>query len=315
VSSDREGHIIVAPQGNQALLVDRGSPPRRFVLGPQYDLRSTAVSPDGRWVVTGSHWSDGRSPMVSIWDGATGKHVYDLPLADSVVSQFSPDGRWLVTTGQGECQFWEVGTWHKGVSLPGGTMTFTPDGQLAAVADSQGSVRFVEPGTGRQTLRLTSPEPAEYTRLCFTPDGSRLIAASSMEQGLHIWDLRLIRRGLEEMGLGADWPRALSTAEKPSQQMLDVMVDPGPVRGPICTDDRLDVAAHTVQLAACPLNAEAYYQRGRAYGRLTESSRAIADYSAYLMLSSPGDPRRPDALLREQGISRSSETMPQRWPI
>jgi hypothetical protein len=49
------------------------------------------------------------------------------------------------------------------------------------------------------------------------------------------------------------------------------------------------VAVHTLQLAAFPLNAEAYYQRGRAYGRLLESGRAIADYSAYLMLRGADD--------------------------
>jgi tetratricopeptide (TPR) repeat protein len=239
--------------------------------------------------------------MVRIWDAATGCNVLDLPLLGSTVSQFSPDGRWLVTMCGDDCQFWEVGTWRKGVLIHGFTVTFTPDSALAAVADSQGSVRLVEPDTGRETLRLTSPEPAEYTQLCFTADGSRLIAASSMDQGLHVWDLRLIRGGLLDLGLGKDWPPALSFGEKASHPELDVTVDAGPLRGPVSLDDRLCVAVHTLQLATFPLNAEAYYQRGRAYGRLLESGRAIADYSAYLMLSGADDPRLPDVLLRRAG--------------
>jgi hypothetical protein len=41
---------------------------------------------------------------------------------------------------------------------------------------------------------------------CFTPDGTRLIATGSGATALYVWDLRLIRQQLKELGLDWDWP-------------------------------------------------------------------------------------------------------------
>jgi len=47
---------VALPQGNSTVVLHRDHADarvlRRMVLGPQYDVRFTAVSPDGRWVVT-----------------------------------------------------------------------------------------------------------------------------------------------------------------------------------------------------------------------------------------------------------------------
>ena len=42
---------------------------------------------------------------------------------------------------------------------------------------------------------------------CFTPDGTRLIyVTNGKEGGIHVWDLRAIRRGLKAMDLDWDTP-------------------------------------------------------------------------------------------------------------
>src|SRR5262249_5261932 len=78
VGASRDGRVLAVQQGNHAILLDRDRPAWRAKLGPQYDIRSTAVSPDGRWVATCSWWEDGRSKTVRIWDAETGRHVHDL---------------------------------------------------------------------------------------------------------------------------------------------------------------------------------------------------------------------------------------------
>src|SRR5262249_33122239 len=60
--------------------------------------------------------------------------------------------------------------------------------------------------TGREVARLTGPEPMWYPPACFTPDGTRLIARCSGLTALYVWDLRLIRQQLKELGLDWDWP-------------------------------------------------------------------------------------------------------------
>ena len=104
------------PQADSTVVLHRDRPGQRMVLGPQFDVRFSAVSPDGRWVVTSSHWWDGRSKSARIWDAETGRQVRELRLEGSTRARFSPDGQWLLTsTGidNGDTRLWEVGTWRE----------------------------------------------------------------------------------------------------------------------------------------------------------------------------------------------------------
>jgi hypothetical protein len=63
-------------------------------------MRSCAVSPDGRWVATGSgELLQGSGAKV--WNAATGKLEAEFPVGRMAPVWFSPDGRWLVTGSGG----------------------------------------------------------------------------------------------------------------------------------------------------------------------------------------------------------------------
>src|SRR5262249_55449499 len=82
-------------------LVWRRDCPGKLVRLPHYDVRSVSVSPDGRWVATGSHGDTG----AKVWDAATGRLVADLvPTQSRVLVCFSPDGKWLATSSLGGCR-------------------------------------------------------------------------------------------------------------------------------------------------------------------------------------------------------------------
>src|SRR5262249_15050312 len=149
---------------------------------------------DGRWVATCSWWSDGQSKSVRIWEADTGRHVFDLPVEGASHARFSPNGRWLTvhTYGRGG-QLWEVGTWRAGNWFDCTESCSTPDSGLRAVNDGVGLIRFVDPETAREVLRLTGQDPSWYTPAGFTPDGTRLIAYGADLRSLHVWDLRMIR--------------------------------------------------------------------------------------------------------------------------
>jgi WD40 repeat protein/Flp pilus assembly protein TadD len=181
---------------------------RLLRVGPQEDVRTCAVSPDGRWVATGSHWLPEGSGA-KVWDARDGRHEKDLPVGGVCGVQFSPDGKWLLTTGGG-LRLWAVGTWEEGPKLGGTPLNawgaFTCDGQLLALGDEPGVVRLVVTDTGVQLARLTVPEQTRLMPFCFTPDGTQLITYGSETTALHIFDLRAIRAGLAELGLDWDAP-------------------------------------------------------------------------------------------------------------
>jgi serine/threonine protein kinase/WD40 repeat protein len=204
-SASADGRVVAVPQGEYTLVLYRDDPDRREELGPQYDVRFSTVSPNGRWVVTCSWGADGRAKTVRIWDSETGLHVHDLTQESLASARFSPDGRWLMTRTSGGSRQWEVGAWREVRRFDGGGFAFSPDSRLLAISDVVGAIRLLESTTGREVARLTGPEPTGYRPLCFTPDGTRLVAACSSDTALYVWDLRLIRQQLKELGLDWEW--------------------------------------------------------------------------------------------------------------
>jgi serine/threonine protein kinase/WD40 repeat protein len=218
---------IPRPAEDGALVLHRRD--RRIVeLNPQQDVRFCAVSPDGRWVATGSHsLVEGSGAKVWCWDpqANAGRLVRELPVGGGCLVGFSPDNKWLVTTSGG-MRLWTVGTWQEGPRLRdsiGHIPAFTKDGGLMALDDGPGIVRLVVPETGKELARLTVPDQSLLAPVCFTPDGL-LVTVGRETEMVHIFDLRAIRSQLADLGL--DWvaPPDRSAMDKPSP-LLQIEVD------------------------------------------------------------------------------------------
>jgi hypothetical protein len=222
--SSPDVNIIAIPNYNRGALLWQRAANRTLSLAPHYDVRICAVSPNGRWVATGSN-SNLEAVGAKVWDAESGQHVADLPLAGGFV-RFSPDSKWLLTSGKGT-QIWRTDTWQEGPAMGGPSLSFgafTSNGELLALLDVPGVVRLVRTATGKEVARLTAPEQTRLSPQCFTPDGSQLITVGTESGALHIFDLRAIRQQLRELGL--DWSdEPLPTpAEEPSRTPLDIRV-------------------------------------------------------------------------------------------
>jgi WD40 repeat protein/tetratricopeptide (TPR) repeat protein len=297
-----DGQTIAIPSwGGGAVVVHRGPPARTVRLQPQQDVRWCAVSSDGRWVATGSHGTT-EGFGAKVWDAATGEPVKELPVPASCRVAFSPDCRWLLTTGDG-CRLWEVGSWNEWWKVDGATGCFSLDSRLLAVEDSAGAIRLVRPKDCTELARLEAPESTHLMPHCFTPDGTQLIAIGKDTQALHIWDLRAIRAQLADLGLDWDLPPYPPAAPEKDAPPLTVSIDYGNLLA--ITNPQQAVAVYSLAIALCPLNPEAYLQRGLAYGKLEEAQKAINDYSLFLALAPPGDKRRAEVLLRRSNNYRA----------
>jgi serine/threonine protein kinase/WD40 repeat protein len=291
-SKGADGQVIAMPKYHQGAIIVHLDTYRRLRLGPQEDVRNCAVSPDGRWVATGSHGLS-RGGGAKIWDARTGRLLQTLPAGGSCGVRFSPDGKWLLATGGGP-RLWAVPSWREGPDLRGTAhnafAAFSADGKWLALGDAPGVVRLVTPGTGEEIARLTAPEKSRLQPTCFTNNQAELVTIGGESGAIHIFDLRAIRTQLAELGL--DWdPGSIPPARPPGPVApLQVEVDPGDLGLPPGQKRaywQRQVAVTSVALALNPLNIPAALRRGQAYTRLGNRAQAIDDYCQALTLLPP----------------------------
>ena len=86
IALSRDGLVMASAEFAGALVWrrDQARPPIR--LSDHKDTRFVAVSPDGRWVATGSHWGT----KVKLWDARSGSFVQELPVETSPDVLFQP---------------------------------------------------------------------------------------------------------------------------------------------------------------------------------------------------------------------------------
>jgi eukaryotic-like serine/threonine-protein kinase len=262
---------------------------RRKLLVESPLLRHLALSPDGRWLATGN-WQ-GRG--INIWDAQTGRLAHELDLGQleegTAWPAFSPDGKWLLTGTFAEYRFWEVGSWQKKHCLPRnnagqaiGWIVFSPDGKMAALLDGVSGVRLVDPETGREFAHL----PAAGSPHCFSPDGSQLVTDLGKGGSFQVWDLRLIRQELAEIGLDWDLPPYSPPASDNGKPL------------------RVKVLAAEPLPPSPELDARAYLERGVLYAQLGRYVNAWADFDRARSLN-------PERAVWEEAVAGISHVIEQ----
>jgi WD40 repeat protein len=106
---------------------------------------------------------------------------------------------------------------------PGTGAVFAPDSKLTAIPTSTG-LRLLDTASGREIATLEDPNLDSINQVLFAPDGTQLITIN-VDKGIHVWDLRLIRRELKELGLDWHWPEfPPATAARPLVQPVSVEI-------------------------------------------------------------------------------------------
>jgi serine/threonine protein kinase/WD40 repeat protein len=205
--TDSRRHVIAAPRLSRGTSIFHRDPTRsdqwiEVHTPEQNDVRSVAVSPDGQWVVAGSHMRG----SVSVYSAKTGELYREL-LQEGGSSKFSPDGRWLfVATFDNSFEIIRVDDW----SLQGGGLgvfgTFSPDGSLIAIGTTKGQIEFWATAPFRRVAMIETQDQSDVIPILFRPNGSALIAVTQENRrGLYI-DLASMRSELKTIGLDWDWP-------------------------------------------------------------------------------------------------------------
>lgn len=180
--------------------------------------KNPCISPDGKWVVTGTFHGAGST----VWDGGSGKKLRDLDTGNSN-PVFSPDGKMVVIAGDKEYRVYETGTWKLLRQIPTGSPSdlpacaaFSRDGGMLAIVKQRRLVQLIAPATWAVLGELTGPETQIINCLTFSWDGS-VLAIGTPGDAVHLWKLKELQRQLAAAGLGwtatPDPARANAVAE------------------------------------------------------------------------------------------------------
>ena len=213
VSLSRDGctlAVVVDGEAGRVVVLDLSGrdPPVRLTGHP--NLERIDLSPDGRWVATGTWQGNG----VKLWDARGGRLTDEFAVDGSAEVLFSPDSRSLATASGDEYAVWDLNTRSQRMHIPRsqatglpGKMAFSVVDGVMAIVKTRSLVQLVDVASGREVATLEAPESKNVSALGFSPDGRRLVVARETA-GMQVWDLAAIGRGLESLSL--HWDAAIS---------------------------------------------------------------------------------------------------------
>ena len=164
--------------------------------------------PVGRWAATGTHNGAG----AKVWDAASGELLRDL-LTDPITTavSFRPDGKQLVTGSSKEIVFWATETWKEqrriplnGESQP--SIVWDSSARFLAYTPTRYHVELQDAAAEKTLATLEAPDGLQVVAMVFAPDGDKLVVWSLRPSHIRVWDLRLLRNRLAQMGLDWDAP-------------------------------------------------------------------------------------------------------------
>jgi WD40 repeat protein len=192
---------------NSASVFDRSLTNRVFETGRHPGLEFVTISPDGRWVATGSD----QDRQLKIWDTTSNREELSLPVGLRSRAAFSADGKWFIAFGAGfelrEVESWRrVKLFHEEDQAPVlGAAAFSPDSRILAVVTDVRAIHLIDMHTLQTLAILNSPGATEIHSLVFSPDGVSLAAVGDAVR-LRMWNLQLLREQLAIFKL--DWQLA-----------------------------------------------------------------------------------------------------------
>lgn len=206
--------------------------PGQFIIG-------FALSPDGRSLLTTSHWvtEEGENCGLTQFDTTTGAELWrSAPPPSSgggfayaggcAVPVISPDGhQFLVGRGDGQVILWDADTHQLLRAFAGNTGTvaatvFSPDNHTILTGGSDGTVILWDADTGQEIRRYIGHTMVVFG-LAFSPNG-RTFLSSSQDSAIILWDVetgqetrRLLGHtgGVNSLDISPDGRFALSGAD------------------------------------------------------------------------------------------------------
>ncbi|MFI0482937.1 protein kinase [Actinomadura sp. 9N215] len=175
----------------RAATTDQSVRPARALTGHTRVVTAVAMTPDGRYAVSG-----GYDNSVRVWDLGEGRCLRTLKghrgHVDAVA--ITADGRHALSgSDDGTARWWDLGSGRclRKLKSHSGHVTavaITPDGRHALTGDLGGTLHRWDLPLGRRLGTLTGHRKAT-TSVALTPDARYALSGDPMDGTVHFWDL------------------------------------------------------------------------------------------------------------------------------
>jgi WD40 repeat protein len=169
-------------------------------IRPESDIRTFALSPNGRVVATGH--SD---HTTRLWNVATGKPIGEPMTGDGWISAvtFSDDGRLLAVSDTATMvRVWDTRTQKEVATVKGDAimdnLAFSPDGTILAAGGDDGHIQVWDIASAIEYGPAWIGHPDRVTSLEFSPDGTRLLSASA-DGTARVWPIPQPSQSLQDL--------------------------------------------------------------------------------------------------------------------
>jgi WD40 repeat protein len=203
VAFSPDGQLLAAAYGLQIGMWEVATGREVRKLNQKFAVYSIAICPDGLWLASAAQ-SATRENEVKLWDIATGGELRVLKGHENFVTAlaFSPHGDLLASGSTDETRLWDPRSGRMLAKLPHeksyrdremgsranfvNGLAFSPDGQILAEANTDGTINLWEVST-RRLVRALNGQSGPVLSVAFAPTGLGLAAADD-DTTVKIWD-------------------------------------------------------------------------------------------------------------------------------
>jgi WD40 repeat protein len=201
----RSMNLQYSPQGDMALMSAASlAYPSQIFMGHELHVNAVALSPDGKYALTG-----GIDQTARLWDVPTGKiiHQFDHDQPVRFVA-LSPDNRYALTGDEHESRsafrvrIWDVQTGKEigqfAPSAPIYSAIFSADSRTVLIGCGDATVQIWDWRMGHDTHIISLPTRQAEAVWAITPDGRYAMTRTLSGYTMRLWELGETIRQLQE---------------------------------------------------------------------------------------------------------------------